>query len=135
MPALSHRCRAAGRLRERRDQGRAYTGYTNVSDIAGFLHRHTETRTETILCDSRNQLAWNEWRFLRQGKPLIGLFSFTAPGSADGHFRAVIGQTRHTAITADPWTSQRRVETLDQHWAWSKGLLIAVDRKRRLGDH
>ncbi|HEV3309869.1 MAG TPA: papain-like cysteine protease family protein [Chloroflexota bacterium] len=116
-------------------KGANYVGYTGVPDLEAFLRNECETRAETILTTSAANQAWWEWRYLRQGKPLIGLFYGSAPGANDGHFRAVIGQTHTTAVTADPWTGQRRVETLAEHWAWSKGLLIGVDRKRKLGDH
>ncbi len=113
--------------------GQGYAGYTNVPDLERFLEQRCETAAETILCTSARDQAWHEWRYLRRGRPLIGLFSFSAPGSADGHFRCVIGQDRRHVYTADPWTGSRRVETIDEHWAWSKGLLVGIERVRRLG--
>jgi len=115
--------------------GEGYTGYTDVEHLERFLSRFTETRAVTMTAYTQPHLLWLEWTYLKRGWPLIGLFSFSAPGAPDGHFRAVIGQNAHQAITADPWTARRRVESLADHWAWSKGLLIGIQRTRRLGDH
>jgi len=113
--------------------GEGYVGYTNVPDLEAYLRNYCETEAATILTTSAGNQAWGEWKYLKQGKPLIGLFSFSAPGANDGHFRAVIGQTRNTVTTADPWTGAKRVESIAEHWSWSKGLLIGIDRVRRLG--
>jgi len=115
--------------------GEGYVGYSNVPDLEAYLRNYCETDAATILTRSARNQAWWEWRYLKQGKPLIGLFWSTMVNGRGqgGHFRAVIGQTPHTVITADPWTGTRRVETIEEHWQWSKGLLIGVDRVRRLG--
>jgi hypothetical protein len=113
-------------------KGSGYVGYTSVEDLAGFLSRYCECPTEILRPGDRHHLAHYEWQYLSKGRPLIGLFSFSAPGAADGHFRAVIGRTASTAITADPWSGRRRVETLAEHWAWSKGVLIGLERRRRV---
>jgi len=118
--------------------GESYVGYTDVPDLEKFFETYCETPATTILTTSAANQAWWEWKFLRQGKPLIGLFYGyqDAQGALQGgHFRAVIGQTRDSVTTADPWTGAARVETVAEHWTWSKGLLIGVDRIRRLGNH
>jgi hypothetical protein len=115
--------------------GEGYTGYTDVAHLERFFNQLTETRVVIMLAYTQAHLLWLEWTYLKRGWPLIGLFSFSAPGAPDGHFRAVIGQNANQAITADPWTARRRTESHASHWAWSKGLLIGIQRTRRLGDH
>lgn len=114
-------------------KGQGYQGYTTADDLRAFLGRYCETPAEEIVCSSQRQLLWNEWRYLVRGRPLIGLFSFSAPGADDGHFRAVVGANPTQVITADPWTGQRRVESYADHWAWSKGMLLGIQRTRSLG--
>jgi hypothetical protein len=114
-------------------KGEGYVGYTSVDDLRGFLQRYCETPCEVITVSSQQQLLWHEWRYLVRGRPLIGLFSFSAPGAADGHFRAVMGMDPWTMVTADPWTGSRRVESHGEHWAWSKSCLLGIQRHRALG--
>ncbi len=110
--------------------GEDYVGDTTTNGNADFLSRYTGTPTEIFSCPTMENLLWTEWSYLKKGWPLIGLFYFDSPG-VGGHFRAVIGQSEHYCITADPWTGERRVEGHREHWAWSQGVLIGLSAAGR----
>jgi hypothetical protein len=123
-------------------------GYTSIDDLQQFLQRYCSIPVDVV----RVSATWNAgsaeyWLLLSHiylaleaGHPLIGLYSFTAPNSDDGHFRAIYGMTgtgphggsggQGHVLTADPATGQSRVETYAEHWGWSKGIVLHLKRKR-----
>lgn len=111
--------------------GEGYVGDTSVNANAGFLERYAGTPCDIYSCPTADNLLWTEWSFLKEGRPLIGLFYFDAPG-VGGHFRAVIGMDEHFVYTADPWTGQKRAEGRLEHWSWSQGILIGCRRSRAI---
>lgn len=62
-------------------------------------------------------------------RPRRGTRPARDPRSASARFRTPpLGRA-----TADPWTGTRKLETRQEHWQWSKGPLIGINRKRMLG--
>lgn len=111
-------------------RGYDYTGYLDITDLRTFFEGSTQTPCAIRIATSRSRLIWTEWRALMRGHPIIGLFSFSAPGANDGHFRPVIRLTPTSVTTADPWTGTERVESHALHFAWSKGVLLDILRHR-----
>lgn len=114
------------------EYGEGFVGYTDTTHLERFLLRYANTHSRTIQVGSMRELLYAEWRHLLGGRPAIGLFSFSRPGAADGHFRPVVGMDMHSVYTADPWTAKRRREGYAEHWAWSKGILTLIDRRRSI---
>jgi hypothetical protein len=117
-----------------RVKGPAYTGYLSLGDLQQIMRTVAHTRSAIIQVASRQEWFYRIWKNLTYGHPMIGLFSFTAPGTDDGHFRAITGLTPSQVITSDPWTGARRVESYDENWSWSKGAMLRILRTRQLDE-
>jgi hypothetical protein len=118
-------------------------GYTTVADQERAFPYLCSTKTAVHMVDETQQyqaangtvnaaprdLFWHIWQALIKGHPLIGLFSYTAPNSPDGHFRAIYGISPDTIFTADPIAGDRPQNYAD-FWAWSKGTVTEVLRSR-----
>lgn len=114
-------------------KGAGYQGYTSLDDLVRFFHTTARTPASIRTPTSREQWLWTIWHCLTRGHPSIGLFSFSAPGAADGHFRCLVGMgSDRSIISADPWTGSRRVETWDNLWSWAKGPIIEIQRQRSI---
>lgn len=116
-------------------RGEGYHGYLSLADLALFLQKYVKVECKIERPVTKNVWLWTIWKQLTLGHPMIGLFSFTKPGSFDGHFRCVVGMGNdpHVVLTADPWTGKKRRESWTLAWEWAKGPLLLVDRRRAIG--
>jgi hypothetical protein len=123
---------------ERKRHGEpAGPGYTSFTDSIrfweGYAGAHTlfvDASTLREPTDARPSYFWHVWKALTLDHSIKALRSWSEPGSADGHFEAIIGLDPTSVITADPANGQRRVWSYDAWWSWSKGSLLIVQRRR-----
>ena len=115
--------------------GPDHIGYTSLEDLARYLTRFCRTQVSIVNPQTKHDWLWQCWKELTLNHPSIALFSFSAPGAPDGHFRPIIGMTNSppTLITADPANATRRVESWDLAWQWAKNPIILVHRSRAIG--